>query len=115
MDNQDWTPVRINKSNTKHAGTATRTPVQTANTIGNSHIRKLDTDEIVKPKQLSHEGRTELIQKRAALKFNQVQLNQLCRFPVNTIREIEAGRQQPTHPQLNMLNRLLKSAVKFEN
>ena len=75
--------------------------------------RKVEETEIGRPKQLSNESRTEIIQKRVALGKSQVQLNQDCRFPVNTMREIESGRLCPTQPQLNMLNRVLKAALKY--
>jgi ribosome-binding protein aMBF1 (putative translation factor) len=55
----------------------------------------------------------ELVQKRVALGKSQVQLNQDCRFPVNTMREIESGRLCPTPSQVNMLNRVLKASLKY--
>ena len=67
----------------------------------------------MKPKQLTPESRQEIVNKRAAMKKSQVELNQLCNFPVNTIREIEAGRIPPTIGQLNTLNRVLKTGLKL--
>ena len=46
--------------------------------------------------------------------WDQVDLNVQCQFPVNTIREIEAGRLVPTIQQLNPLNRVLKTGLKLE-
>jgi ribosome-binding protein aMBF1 (putative translation factor) len=119
MDNQDWTPVIIKRSSKKTVGGASgnRSIVQKVpDSVSQNatYQRKLDSDEIVKPRQLSAAGRQELTQKRVALGKNQVQLNQDCRFPVNTIREIEAGRLCPNPQQLGILNRVLRSSVKYE-
>jgi len=54
------------------------------------------------------------VTRRTAAGWNQVQLNQQCGFPVNTIREIEAGRLTPNTQQLNTLNRVLKTGLKYE-
>jgi ribosome-binding protein aMBF1 (putative translation factor) len=111
MDGQDWTVVTVKRqrsSGTKAGGQVHATP-------GSGNLRAVaQSDDIIKPKQMTHAGRTEIIQKRAAMNMTQVQLNQMCRFPTNTMREIEAGRAQPTVQQLSMLNRVLKSAVKFD-
>jgi len=112
MDDQDWTVVTV-KRRTTSAKTGPTNRIASA--PGSAHLRAVaETNDIIKPKQLTHAGRTEIIQKRAAMNMTQVQLNQTCRFPTNTMREIEAGRAQPTVQQLSMLNRVLKSAVKFD-
>ena len=115
---QDWEPVVVRRSGAGHrksyAGTGATTIVMRAgDQAAAQHKRKVEETEIGRPKQLSAESRTEIIQKRVALGKSQVQLNQDCRFPVNTMREIESGRLCPTQPQLNMLNRVLKSAIRY--
>ena len=119
MDNQDWTPVTIKKkgsggngSNSNGLGPKVIVPRQQQD--GSAALRKLEMTDFGKPKQLSVESRNEIVQKRVALGKNQVQLNQDCRFPVNTIRDFENGRLCPTGAQLNMLNRMLRSAIKFD-
>jgi ribosome-binding protein aMBF1 (putative translation factor) len=113
MDCQDWTPTTITSSK------ATATKAAAASTARKvapevAHARKVEQADVpVKPKQLAPESRQEIVNKRAAMKKSQVELNQLCNFPVNTIREIEAGRLTPTIGQLNTLNRVLKTGLKM--
>ena len=68
--------------------------------------------EPVKMKELSSESRQAMMGVRAANKWTQVELNRLCGFPVNTIREMEAGRQCPNPKQLSIINRVLKTQLK---
>jgi len=115
---QDWEPVTVRRSGAGHrqsyaATGATKIVVRAGDQSGTQEKRKVEETEIGRPKQLSSESRTEIIQKRVALGKSQVQLNQDCRFPVNTMREIESGRLCPTQPQLNMLNRVLKASLKY--
>jgi ribosome-binding protein aMBF1 (putative translation factor) len=118
MDDQDWTPVVVKRSSRTSGSAPTHnssriiTP-RVHNSDEANHARKLEAMEIGKPKSLSPESRNEIVQKRIALGKNQVQLNQDCRFPVNTIRDIENGRMCPSIQQLNILNRVLKSSLKF--
>jgi ribosome-binding protein aMBF1 (putative translation factor) len=110
---QDWAPIKIHG----HAGQGT-VPVMSATTYrGNpetAHARKLaEADEPIKLKKLTTASRQEIVVRRAANKWNQQELNQHCNFPVNTIREIEAGRLTPTIQQLNTLNRVLKTGLKL--
>ena len=109
MSVQDWEPIRIHS-----AGAAARSH-QTGPKVAPevAHARKLADADVAKPKQLAPESRQEIVTKRAAMKKSQVELNQLCSFPVNTIREIEAGRVCPTIGQLNTLNRVLKTGLKY--
>lgn len=116
MDNQDWTPVTIKKKTvggSSSSSSSNKVIVPKQAIPGSATLRKLEETEFGKPKQLSVESRNEIVQKRVALGKNQVQLNQDCRFPVNTIRDIENGRICPTGAQLNMLNRILRSAIKL--
>lgn len=113
---QDWEPVTIRRSGASHrqsyaATGATKIVARPSQAAQAAH--KLDDTELGRLKQLSAESRMELVQKRVALGKNQVQLNQDCRFPVNTIREIESGRLYPTPTQINMLNRVLKASLKY--
>lgn len=119
MDDQDWTPVVVKRSSRNSGSAPTHNSssriiaprVHKSDEANNA--RKLEAMEIGKPKSLSPESRNEIVQKRVALGKNQVQLNQDCRFPVNTIRDIENGRMCPSISQLNVLNRVLKSSLKF--
>ena len=112
MSDQDWEPVVIRSSGAVAAASAKRTAgAKVAPEV--AHARKILNSEVAKPKQLAPESRQEIVTTRAAMKKSQVELNQLCNFPVNTIREIEAGRLCPTIGQLNTLNRILKTGLKY--
>ena len=121
MDEQDWTPVTVHRRGGA-AGAGARAGARGSsnivnrvhNTQASAIARKLEETDIGKPKQLSTVSRNEITQKRVALGKNQVQFNQLCSFPVNTIRDIESGRFCPSPGQLSILNRILKSNLKYE-
>ena len=125
MDDQDWTVVTVKRTPSKSGGgsaphrdllmskaSGSKNP-RTFNAPGSATMRIIEETEIGKLKTLSPESRNEIVQKRVALGQNQVQLNQTCRFPVNTIREIESGRLCPNQQQLGTLNRVLKSSLKY--
>jgi ribosome-binding protein aMBF1 (putative translation factor) len=110
MSFQDWTTVVIKgKSNTPGPSKVTaRVAPEVA------HMRKVaDSDDTVKQKTLAPESRQEIVQKRIVNKWSQSDLNNQCCFPINTIREIEAGRITPSIQQLNTLNRVLKTGLKL--
>jgi DNA-binding transcriptional regulator YiaG len=108
---QDWEIVTIRK---KASMNTPLTSVKTHHTAISAATKKIaEADEPFKTKSLSPESRQQLIQQRAALKMNQIQLNQLCGFPANTIRDIESGRVVPGQGQLNLINRHLKISVKL--
>lgn len=112
MDGQDWNPLTITSKVAVAAAKAARAgPPVTAEAAQARRVAAADGP--VKLKTLLPESRQELIAKRVALKKNQAELNTLCNFPPNTIREIEAGRQTPSSGQLNTLNRILKAALKL--
>ena len=121
---QDWEPVTIKRSGPMHSGggslphrrdmaKSAMGRVIVARTGDQAGKRAVEEMEIGRPKQLSTESRTEIVQKRVALGKSQVQLNQDCRFPVNTMREIESGRLCPTPSQLSVLNRVLKAKLNY--
>ena len=110
MDNQNWDTITITRPDFAKTRASVGRPAKTQEAAAS---RKLEQTEIGKLKQLTIESRTEMVQKRVALGKNQVALNQDCRFPVNTIRDIEAGRLCPTPTQLAVLNRVLKASLKY--
>jgi len=110
MEGQDWDVVKITGSSEKKKGSVLKQKVSASTT----QASKLDTaTEAGRLKYLAPESKQELIAKRVALKKSQVELNQLCNFPPNTIRDIEAGKVAPTIGQLNTLNRILKAGLKL--
>jgi len=109
--NQDWTKVVIRGAEPVKI-TAKPTTITTHYTPQAQAARKLaEAEDAGKPKTLA--DRQELVNRRVAKSWSQTELNQQCRFPVNTIREIEAGRLCPSIQQLNTLNRVLKCGLKY--
>ena len=104
---QDWTPLTIHS--TEKAATAKVKATATAPEV--RAAAKLANTEIGKPKVLA--DRQEIVTRRLANSWSQAQLNMQCRFPINTIRDIESGKICPTIQQLNMLNRVLKCGLKY--
>ena len=116
MDGQDWATVVLKKTGGRGSGGGggggggARPPVSAAAAAA----RRLENDEPPKPKKsLSTESRQAILQGRVANKWNQVQLNTLCSFPQNTIRDIENGKLCPTPQQLSVLSRVLKVILKY--
>lgn len=110
MDGQDWDPVVIKRTGPKRVvkGTGVKLPNLTA---AAAEQRRAEAAEVPKPKVLSSESRTQMMQLRAAMKKTQVEINQLCGFPANTIRDIESGKLTPNAGQLIRLNAVLKTKI----
>ena len=104
---QDWEVVTYGKPKR-----VAKPVAQVSNTVrNNSKVANADGD--VKLKELSLESRQLIVSKRVSLGMNQVQLNQACRLPQNTIHYVEAGKQTPSQGQLNIINRTLKTSIKL--
>lgn len=120
FDGQDWTEVKIRgkpKTTTSNQNIQKQSFTPNSHRMGNpgSHARKLEeATDVIKTKKLTSESKQHIVSYRMSKKLTQDQLNQECRFPVNTIREIEAGRLTPTISQLNMLNKVMKTGLKLE-
>jgi len=110
MDHQDWNPVTLRGKNPTRATTKEVQPKSSG--IG-AHLAKIEREEIGKQKTLASESRKEMIAARLELKKTQVELDRLCAFPANTIRDLEAGKLTPTTAQLNRLNRELKLGLRL--
>lgn len=117
MENQDWATVTIRgtKSTIKTGlGGPTKAPPKNVTPEAASQRRLEQQDIAQKPKELSTASRTELMQRRAALKKSQVELNQFCQFPANTVNGIESGKLIPSPSQLTKLNRVLSCKLRLE-
>jgi ribosome-binding protein aMBF1 (putative translation factor) len=110
-DDQDWTVVTIGRK--KKPQNLVNTQMKVSPQV--AHAAKVAKEEYTKPKHLTSESRQEMLKKRVEMGLSQVQLNQRCAFPVNTVREIEAGRLPPSINELNTLNRVLKLGLKLEH
>jgi len=134
MDGQDWEPVILRKPRVHTSsyasvaasavgkvqvqGQAQRNKILDRDGAKRSeaaHTAKIEASDVpVKPKMLTSESRKLLVASRLLLKKSQVELNNLCAFPPNTIRELESGRISPTGSQLNKLNQILRIGLKLE-
>jgi len=121
MDDGDWTVVTAKRTKcTMGGGSHPHRDSSFGSAIGPKVIAVRSADasaiasEIGLPRRLTPESRNTIVQKRVALGKNQVQLNLDCRFPVNTIRDIENGRFCPNPQQLSVLNRVLKASLKYQ-
>jgi ribosome-binding protein aMBF1 (putative translation factor) len=112
LGHQDWSKVVLRNKTTVNASHAAQTkkPAAASQAIAS---KIADADIAGRIKQLAPESLQQVVNIRAANKWTQAELNQRCNFPVNTIREIEAGRLTPTIGQLNTLNRVLKVGLKL--
>ena len=107
-------PYVIQLSVSKPVVGGTKTPLKITKTVSANTSMVIDAStEHIKMKELSHEARQSIMLARTQSKKTQVELNQLCQFPVNTIREIEAGRVTPGLNQINIINRILKLHIKL--
>ncbi len=111
MDCQDWETVTVGKARKAPA----RAPAHSA---GAKALRALEDDDapVKTARSLSAASRAEIVRIRTSSEppRTQAQLNTACSFPPNTIRDIEAGRITPTPTQLNVLNRVLRTTLKYE-
>jgi len=116
---QDWANIVIG-TKISSASTANAPKVSGTNTLlkvitgAASSARNLDTaTDVGKLKELTSESRQAMMSARVANKLTQVELNQRCAFPANTIRDMEAGRLTPNQKQLSILQRILKIQLKL--
>ncbi|NBR60180.1 MAG: hypothetical protein EBT86_00750 [Actinobacteria bacterium] len=116
MDCQDWQPVVLGRRGRGRGGSAAGGGTTTVRSSAAVAARRAEEEDIPKlKKHLSTASRTEITSKRIQRGQNQVQLNQECSFPPNTIRDFENGRAVPTPTQLNILNRVLGLALRYES
>ena len=112
---QDWTTVTIKKTPNQKKQTSSEPKSILKKSTEGAHMYKLETMETAgKVKRLSSESKQEMITKRVANGWNQQALNQQCGFPLNTVRDIEAGKFVPTPGQLNTLNKVLRASLHYE-
>ena len=104
---QDWEVVTYGKPK------RVANPVTQVSNAVRNNAKVANADGDVKLKELSLESRQLIVSKRVSLGMNQVQLNQACRLPQNTIHYVEAGKQTPSQGQLNIINRTLKTSIKL--
>lgn len=112
---QDWTPVVIKRRGAVgKGGKPSGSPTQITHAA--KVARALDSDDAhIEIKRLNPESRQLIIQKRVELGWDQTKLNTMCSFPPHTMKEIEAGKAQPSPKQLTVLNRILKVSLSYSS
>jgi len=115
MDCQDWTPTVLRNGKVMQARKAADQAARPKVSAEAIRLAKLANDEEVKrAKTLSVESRQMMMRLRAEQKWSQRDLDMRCSFPANTIRDLENGKIAPSSTQLNIINRVLKTALKLE-
>jgi ribosome-binding protein aMBF1 (putative translation factor) len=113
MDGQDWDPLTITSKQGVAKAKAVANAVRKVS-ASVAQARKVEAaDGPVKQKVLDPASRQAIVAYRVAQQKSQTEFNQMCQFPANTIREIEAGRLTPSIGQLNTLNRIMKMGLKL--
>ena len=111
MDCQDWEPVKVGTKTKKSA------PSIVARPAGTKALHAIEDEDLPKlpTRSLSAASRAEIVRLRTTSepKKTQAELNTACAFPPNTIQKIEAGHLCPTPKQLEVLNRVLKTSLKY--
>ena len=110
---QDWEPLTITSAKAqqqKAVALASRPKVSQQA----AQARKLDSADVpVRTKVLEPASRQAIVAFRVAQKKTQAEMNAMCSFPPNTIRDIEAGKLTPSAGQLNTLNRIMKTGLRL--
>jgi hypothetical protein len=103
MDCQDWTTVTVRRNISKKDQIKKGyTTIQSRDPEKNEKIRmaKLaDADGPTPIKRINPESLQDLIRKRIELKLSQERADNMCAFPKNTFKEIEARRLIPNEEQ----------------
>ena len=103
MDDQDWIPVVSRRRYTKKEKTQnSNTTIQPRDHLKNErlHMAKIENSEVPLPKKrITADTLQDLIRKRIEMKITQEKADNLCAFPRNTFKEIEAQRLIPTEDQ----------------
>jgi ribosome-binding protein aMBF1 (putative translation factor) len=113
---QDWASIVIGTkaASVSPAPTKAGTPIKVSTSAAAISTKNLDAaTEVGKIKELTSESRQAMMSARAANKLTQVELNQRCAFPANTIRDMESGRLTPNQKQISILQRILKIQLKL--
>jgi len=110
---QDWQTVTVRGRRSKPVSESAGGKQQSASQVQQHRADREDLP--VSSRFLSSETRQQIIAKRVEQKWSQSDLDKQCNFPQHSMREIESGRAVPSPTQLNILNRVLKVALKFEH
>lgn len=109
IHSQDWTTVVLKKRTFKK-----EVGVKEAEHNERTHVARLESEHnMVAKKIVQPESLQALIRKRIEMKLNQERADQLCSFPRNTFKEIEANRAVPTQEQQSRIQRHFGIQIKI--
>jgi hypothetical protein len=101
MEHQDWETVKLRGRRVEM-----RDPAAIAKRDAARRLEKLDEDLAPKRKRLTVESRRGLAAARAAVKKTQREIDALCAFPPNSVRDFESGTVVPSGAQIGSLHRM---------
>jgi len=109
MEGQDWQTVQI-----RGRGKGPKVLMdkqEVAQKQAGYHMYKLETEDTKpKKKRLTAESRQALVAVRVAIKKTQREVDTMCSFPPNSVRDFEAGTAVPTGQQISTLQRQFAAA-----
>lgn len=118
MDCQDWTPVVSRRRYTKQQAAAKgQTTIQARDPAKGERVRlaKLEESDAPPPKKrIASDTLQTLIRKRIEMKLNQEKADNLCAFPRNTFKDIEANRMVPSEEQKRRIQQHFGIAIKID-
>lgn len=104
INNQDWTTIVLKRRPAKKETDANGQKEAVRNEA--VRVSKLESgDNVITKKTVQPESLQALIRKRIEMKLNQEKADQLCSFPRNTFKELEANRAIPTQEQQSRIQR----------
>ena len=122
-DGQDWGRVVLGKKKTStqprpkgatSVGGQIRQAVKDATGESTGRLRKLEEQgHAGRKRQLDEASLKAVKDARFGNGYTQDEVNRMCQFPVNMIRDIEAGVYCPNPKQLNMLSSVLKVVLRY--
>jgi hypothetical protein len=112
INNQDWTTIVLKRRPNKKEMDANGQKEAVRNEA--VRVSKLESAEnVVTKKMVQPESLQALIRKRIEMKLNQEKADQLCSFPRNTFKELEANRAVPTQDQQSRIQRHFGIQIKI--
>ena len=101
---QDWSTVVVHKSKAIKEMEAKKNPKK-QNAPGTKEFRKLDGDEIIKPKMVDKNIGKQLQQARCAKKLKQKEVAQRLNVPLSMIQNVENGKAKLNKAFINKLKK----------
>ena len=102
MEHQDWNTIVLRRNSVKNS----KSDSHSHSNSGNFSLKIETMDNTDAPKKrLESESIQSLIRKRIDMKLTQDKADQLCNFPKNTVKNLEAFRAVPTIGQHSVIQK----------